>query len=174
MQDPTIEQRDALRYVAVSRRGDSIDGFPAAVDGGYPELFGWLDKQRLAPVAAPFIRYVVFDPDGAFEIELGVPVADAAEGSDGVHVGLLPAGRYVTYVHVGAYRATTEHWAGRDLVAAQQHVHRWIAAQRLAVDERPSERGPILGASVEHYRVGPPLERDPEKWETELAIRLRD
>lgn len=39
----------------------------------------------------------------------------------------------------------------------------------VAAPVRPSERGSSLPCCVEHYRVGPPMERDWTKWETELA-----
>jgi hypothetical protein len=41
------------------------------VDQAFPELFGWLAEQAVAPAGPPFIRYLVIDMAAEFQIELG-------------------------------------------------------------------------------------------------------
>ncbi|HEY7263566.1 MAG TPA: hypothetical protein VH589_19020 [Trebonia sp.] len=41
-----------------------MDGIDGAVDQAFPELFGWLAGQGIAPGAAPFIRYPDAQPGG--------------------------------------------------------------------------------------------------------------
>jgi hypothetical protein len=96
---------------------------------------------------------------------VAAPVANGApEGDDLVQAGTLPAGRYVTALHTGPYR----HDKVPDLGDAQAALRTWTE-QRGIVTGRPSERGSSLACCVEHYRVGPPMEQDWTKWETELA-----
>jgi hypothetical protein len=55
-----------------------------------------------------------------------------------------------------------------DLGDAQGALRGWIEKEGI-VTSRPSERGSSLRCCVEHYKVGPPMEQDWTKWETELA-----
>lgn len=169
---PRVVQRGAQPYVAIRRRG-AAGGFAAAVDGGFPELFGWLAEQGVEPTGPPFVRYVVFDPAGAFEIDLGVTVADEVGGDARMRVDSLPAGDYLTYVHRGAHRATTAAWRGRDLAAAHAAVAAHAAREGIEFDGWPTDRGRALRASIERYLVGPPAAADPATWETELAVLIR-
>lgn len=169
---PRVEQRGSQPYVAIRRSG-TAEGFASAVDGAFPELFGWLAEQGIDPTGPPFIRYVVFEPGGAFEIDLGAPVADEVGGDARVRVDSLPAGDYVTYLHRGAYRATTDQWHGRDLAAAHALVQSWATAEGLEWDGWQTDRGPAHRARIERYLVGPVEAADPAQWETELAFLIR-
>jgi hypothetical protein len=52
---PQIQQRAAQDYAAIPVRV-TMDSLPAAVDEGFPELFGWLERHAVAPTGPPFIR----------------------------------------------------------------------------------------------------------------------
>jgi RNA polymerase sigma-70 factor (ECF subfamily) len=164
MIEPKIEQRDALPYLAI--RSEVTDGIPAVVDTAFPQLFAWLGQNGLEPAGPPFMRYLEVDHQGEpLEIEVGAPVADRAPEDDGqVRAGTLPAGRYVTALHTGPYRSEQV----PDLGDAQAALRAWIEEEGITTS-RPSERGATLPACVEHYRIGPPIEQDWTKWETELA-----
>jgi effector-binding domain-containing protein len=165
MTEPQIQQRDALPYLAI--RSEVPNGIPAVVDRTFPQLFAWLGQHGIEPAGPPFIRYLEVDHDGEpLEIEVAAPVADEAEPDENapVRAGTLPAGRYATLLHTGPYR----HDDVPDLGDAQAALRSWTEQQGI-VTGRPSERGSSLAACVEHYRVGPPLEADWTKWETELA-----
>jgi effector-binding domain-containing protein len=164
MTEPQIEQRVALPYLAI--RCDVTNGIRAAVDRSFPQLFAWLGQRGVEPAGPPFIRFREVDHDGeALEIEVAAPVAKGApEGDDTVRARTLPAGRYVTALHTGPYR----HDDVPDLGDAQAALRAWMDEEGI-VTSRPSERGFSLPCCVEHYRIGPPLEKDWTKWETELA-----
>ena len=70
----------------------------------------------------------------------------------------------MTALHTGPYRSEEV----PDLGDAQAALRAWIDEEGI-LTSRPSERGSSLAACVEHYRVGPPMEADWTKWETELA-----
>jgi effector-binding domain-containing protein len=164
MTEPQIQQRDALPYLAI--RSEVTNGIPAVVDRTFPQLFAWLGEHGIEPAGPPFIRYLEVDHQGEpREIEVAAPVANDGQQGDGtVRADTLPAGRYATLIHTGPYR----HDDVPDLVDAQAAMRAWIEEEGIATG-RPSDRGMTLAASVEHYRIGPPIEQDWTKWETELA-----
>jgi effector-binding domain-containing protein len=164
MTEPKLEQRDALPYLAI--RSEVTNGIPAVVDTAFPQLFSWLGQHGIEPAGPPFIRYLEVDHQGEpLEIEVAAPIANGAqEGDDTVRADTLPAGRYVTALHTGPYRSEQV----PDLVDAQAALRTWTEQEGIATG-RPSARGVTLAACVEHYRIGPPMEQDWTKWETELA-----
>jgi effector-binding domain-containing protein len=164
MSEPQIQQRDELPYLAI--RSEVTNGIPAVVDRTFPQLFAWLGQNGVEPAGPPFIRYLEVAQDGEpLEIEVAAPVAiGAPEGDSQVRAGTLPAGSYVTALHTGPYRSEQV----PDLGDAQAALRAWIDEEGI-VASRPSERGSSLPCAVEHYRIGPPMEADWTKWETELA-----
>ncbi|GHO42055.1 hypothetical protein [Ktedonospora formicarum] len=50
----------------------------------------------------------------------------------------------------------------------------WGAEHGVAWDSRQTEQGGAFGARLESYIKGPENESDPDKWETEVAIRVAD
>jgi effector-binding domain-containing protein len=164
MTEPLIQQREALPYLAI--RSEVTNGVPAVADTAFPQLFAWLGQHGIEPAGPPFIRYLEVDRDGKpLEIEVAVPVAGGVPEGDGqVRADTLPAGRYVTALHKGPYRSEQV----PDLGDAQAALKSWTE-QEGVVTGRPSERGSSLAAAVEHFRIGPPMEQDWTKWETELA-----
>jgi DNA gyrase inhibitor GyrI len=165
MTEPQIQQRDALPYLAI--RCQVSDGVPAVVDRAFPQLFAWLGEHGVTPSGPPLIRYREVDHDAEpLEIEVAAPVANGNEpDEDGpVRAGVLPAGSYVTLLHTGPYRSDDV----PDLGDAQAALRSWLEREGI-VTSRPSERGSSLPCCVEHYRIGPPIEQDWTKWETELA-----
>lgn len=85
-------------------------------------------------------------------------------GNGRVRADVLPAGRYVTLLHVGPYSSTTV----PDLGAARAALEEW-ATKHGIVYSRQTDRGSALPGCVDHYRIGPAEEPDHSKWETELA-----
>jgi effector-binding domain-containing protein len=164
MTEPQIQQRDALPYLAI--RSEVTNGVPAVVDRAFPQLFAWLGEHGIEPAGPPFIRYLEVDNEGEpLEIESAAPVANGAQqGDDTVQAATLPAGRYATLIHRGPYH----HADVPDLVDAQASLKSWTEQEGILTGH-PSERGTSLVACIEHYRVGPPMEEDWTKWETELA-----
>jgi hypothetical protein len=164
--EPRIEQRAALPYLAIWRH--VRDGVPAAVDDAFPELFSWLGARGIAPAGPPFIRVHEVDRDGEpLELEVAVPAPSDAPADERVRRDSLPAGRYVTKLHVGPYRSETE----LDLGDARTGVIEWMDEQSIAFD-RTTERGRALACAVDHLRVSPGTEADYTKWETEIAYLI--
>jgi effector-binding domain-containing protein len=168
MTQPAIQQRPAQPYLGIA--GRITDGVPAFVDRAFPELYAWLGEHGVEPAGAPFIRYRELDSGGEpLELEVGAPVDGKAEGDERVRAGALPAGRYLTLLHVGPYRHETQ----PDLATARERLVGW-AAQQGIVYSRESDRGSMLPCCVEHYILGPVEEPDFTKWQTEFAYLILD
>lgn len=153
---PQIEHRDAQPYAGIPVNV-SMQGLAGAVDHAFPELFGWLAERSLTPAGAPFIRYLKVDMGSELEIELGVPVATEPTGDERVRAGVLPAGRYITLLHVGPYDG---------LVQANAALQQWAQERGISwqMDDDSRWRG-----RVERYLTDPAQQPDPSEWETELA-----
>jgi hypothetical protein len=163
--EPQIQQRAEQPYVAIPARVTTEAEFRQAADSGFPELFGWLKEHGIEPTGPLFIRYLLVDEGGQpLEIELAVPCAEGVSGGGRVQAGVLPAGRYVTLLHIGPYRSET----APDLAAARTALEAW-ARERGIVYSSQTDRGSALPGCVEHYLTGPVEEPDHSKWQTELA-----
>jgi hypothetical protein len=58
--EPQIQERAAQYYAAIPMTV-TMNSLSAAVDEAFPQLFGWLGGQGIAPAGPPFIRYLVID-----------------------------------------------------------------------------------------------------------------
>jgi effector-binding domain-containing protein len=159
--EPRIVERAEQPYVAVS--GLVTMGTVSAAADRIPDLFGWLGTRGIVPAGAPFLKYTVIDMDREMEIEAGVPVTTPVAGAGDVFGATLPGGRYATVTHVGSFDG---------LVAATAGLLAWAERQGLAWDMTPTPAGERWGCRLEVYRTNPAEEPDPDKWETDLVLRL--
>ena len=159
---PKIVERGEQPYVAV-KSVVSMKEIGAAAGKFLGEVFGWAAGRGLAPAGAPFFKYNVIDMERGLEIEFGIPTAKPVTGDDRVLAGVLPAGRYASLVYRGPYEQL------RDASAA---LLDWIKEQGLKMDVTESAEGDRFGCRLEIYLTDPAVEKDPQKWETEVAIKL--
>ena len=127
-----------------------------AQDERLGELWGLMQARGLAPSGPPFVRYHTFD-ETETDVELGVPVNEAATGEGRVEAGALPGGAAIATWHLGAQDRLGE---------AYQRLNAWL-------EEHNSEAG---GPPWEVYWwIDPSQEPDPSawpapaEWRTELA-----
>ena len=160
---PAVVERAATPYVGV-RRTVTMDTIDQAADR-IPDLLGWLADRGVAPAGAPFLRYLVIDMERELLVEAGVPVSAPMDGDGEVLGGVLPAGRYVVAVVVGAPDV---------LVGATGQLLRWAAERDLVWDVSSGPAGDTWGCRLETYLTNPLEEPDVTSWRTELALRLRD
>ena len=160
---PQIEERAALHYAGI-RMTVTMDGISGAVDEAFPELFGWLAGQGIAPGGAPFIRYLVIDMAAGLQLDLGVPVDAPVTASGRVQPGVLPAGRYAVLRHTGPYDG---------LIASNAALQRWAHSRGIEFDTWDTPDGSAWRARAEHYLTDPSKEPDPAKWEVDVAYLTR-
>ena len=164
---PLLESRERQPYMGIRLRANGEAEFRHAADTGFPELFGWLGEQGIAPAGAPMIRYRALDADGfPTDFDIGAPVARAVEGNGRIGPGELPAGDYAVLVHVGPYR----HEDVPDLRAARERLVAWAEAEGLELAREESGGAVTFAACVESYLTDASREPDWTKWETELAF----
>jgi effector-binding domain-containing protein len=142
-----------------------LEEFPKAIDEGFGAGLAWLEKQGLKPAGAPFIRYHVIDMSTKLDVEMGWPVATAVSGNGRVAAGVIPAGRYATLLYTGPYDGLME--ANRVLIE-------WAKEKGIVWDRWDDPQGDAFRSRIEHYFTDPAAEPDPQKWETEVAIKLAD
>jgi effector-binding domain-containing protein len=157
---PVLTERPEQPYVAI--RGTVTMTEIAAIADRLPDVFGWLAEHDAAPVGAPFFRYLVIDMGRRLEIEVGVPVAAALEGSGDVVAGVLPAGRYATVRHRGH---------PDELVAVTGELLAWAQAEGLTWDMTTGEDGEHWACRLEVYNTDPRVEPDLNNWVTDLAFK---
>jgi hypothetical protein len=163
---PLVERREAQPYAGIHRTAGDEAAFRAAADAGFPELFRWLGERGIEPTGPPFIRYLVVDGEGQpREFELGAPVTEPTESASGVTAAELPAGLYVTVLHVGPY----SHDTVADLGDARAALLEWANREGIALDRWELERGTAFRGCVESYLTGAVEEADWSKWRTEIA-----
>jgi effector-binding domain-containing protein len=158
---PRIVERPEQPYMAIG--GQVTMHTIGAIADRLPEVFVWLADHDLEPTGAPFFKYNLIDMQRHLEVEVGVPVAAAAEGDGEVHAGVLPAGRYATLTHVGH---------PDELAGATAALRDWAAQQGLRWDMTETAHGQRWRCRLEIYHTDPADEPDMRKWQTELAFRL--
>jgi effector-binding domain-containing protein len=157
--EPQIQERAAQDYAGI-RMTVPMDGISGAVDEAFPELFGWLAGQGIAPAGPPFIRYLVIDMAAELQLELAVPVGAPVAGSGRIEPGVLPAGRYAVLRHTGPYDG---------LVASNAALQQWAREHGVEFDTWDTAEGSAWRARAEHYLTDPSKEPDPAKWEVDVA-----
>ena len=164
-QEPKIEERAAQHYAGIQATVP-MGGISAAVDGAFPELFGWLAGTGTAPAGPPFIRFLVIDMEALLQLELGVPVAAPVTGTERIRPGVLPAGRYLVLRHTGPYD-------GPDgLIPANAALQQWAQDHGLEFDMKDTPEGGAWASRFEQYITDPSAEPDPARWETDVAYLL--
>jgi len=165
--EPKVEQRSEQHYVAIRTQVTPRGLGKSLVSRLFSEVRVWLEKQDITPTDAPFIRYLVIDMSTEFDLELGWPVASPLSGTERIRAGILPAGRYASLVSIGPYK-------GKALMKANGALIDWGFEHGVVWDSQQTERGEAFGARLESYIKGPENEPDPDKWKTEVAIRMVD
>lgn len=160
---PQIETRAEQPYAAIAARVTMAE--IATVADRLSEVFAWLGAHGAQPAGPPFFKYDEIDMARELLIEGGVPVASPVQGDETVVAGVLPAGRYVTLMHVGHPKS---------LEQATAKLLAWAREQGLRWDMAPGEQGEVWGSRLEFYLTDPSDEPDMDKWVTQLAFRLAD
>jgi len=167
MSEPQISLREARPYLGI--RAPVTHGIRDFADSAFPELFGWLFQNGVTPAGPPFLRYHEVDRVGEpLDAEAGVPVERRPAGNGRVRADALPAGRYLTALHVGPYRSD----AMPDLSDARAELVAWAQDNGIVYGSE-TERGLRFPCALEQFLVGPADDPDFTKWQTEFAYLIR-
>lgn len=130
------------------------------------ELFGWLGKKGVQPSGAPFYRYfVIGDTNEKFKLEVGVPIVRPMFGDDRVITGVIPAGKYVTLVHIGQPDRISDSFTA---------LEKWATEHEVEWDKQMEGNEEVWGGRFEYYLTDPAVEPDEGKWSIEIAYKIKE
>jgi effector-binding domain-containing protein len=125
-----IERRDAALVVS-KRLPVRLSEIGGVIGRAFGEVYGHLGTRGIASDGPPFVVYhgtpVADDP---FDMEICAPVARTTDPPAGWQMQELPAGTFVTLLHVGPYDT---------IGAAYDSLTAWIGAHDLAIAGPPRE-----------------------------------
>lgn len=157
---PTVVSRKAQPYAAI-RQATKIP-FQTVVSKTVPKVDKWLGKRHIEP--GPMIIKYDFIRMPELTVQLGFLIDGAVEGDETVTVSVLPAGKYATLTYWGHYRNL------RDVTAM---LIGWARGRGIAWDAEEAPQGDTFVSRFEVYPNGPADEPDPDKWETQIFIKVR-
>jgi effector-binding domain-containing protein len=155
---PEIVTRPDQPFAAI-RISLERDEIPSKAPPLIGEVAGWL-----AARGAPFFSYLEMPEDGPMVMEVGFPTSTLLGGDGRVRTGTIPAGRFATLIHTGPYDGLYE---------ANVALGQWLEKQGVAHPMPEDAPGDYDAALLEIYATDPADEPDPQKWQTEVAFRLR-
>lgn len=156
--EPRIENRNEVEYVAI-RAVCPMSKLPEVLPKAWKDVSDWLKKKNLSPSGPPILRYLAIDMPNRLDVHVGWPVSKAIKGDGHVMAGTLPAGRYVVLNHVGPYSG---------MVKANSDLQAWAKSRGIKWEMHGKKMDKWTGR-VERYLKDPGNEKDPRKYETEIA-----
>jgi len=160
--EPKLEHRDVQPYAAI-RKQVTMREIGTVLPPLIGEVFGFLQRQGVAPAGAPFFRFLIVDMERQLDMEVGWPVASAVSGDGRISAGVLPAGRYAVLVHTGH---------PDELIDVTAALLAWGEANGIVW--QMSDDGKTWAARLESYLTNPAEEPDMNTWRTELAFLVAD
>ena len=131
-----------------------------------PEVLSVLRDSRSTPAGPLLYRYLVAtDVDSPFSVEVGFPTARFIPCEGSAHPGTIPAGRYATYRHLGH---------PDNLRNSFDLLEHWIDQSGEQPDTEIVNDERRWAGRFEFYLTNPEDQPDPNKWEIELAWKLKD
>lgn len=131
----------------------SMQDLPNIMGDLFGEVFGYITQNGVQSPGMPFSRYHSMDGESV-DMECGLPVASAIDGTDRIRAGELPGGSTATVVHNGPYEGLPQTWSA---------LFEWVGAQGL----KPA------GAPWEVYLTDPGAEPDQSKWRTQIFFSVQ-
>ena len=137
-----VEERGPQPILSI-RRNVEIVRLTEAQGERLQELWTFAHRHGVQPAGPPFVRYHTFG-ETETDLEVGVPVAEAASGDGQIVAGALPGGGAVTTWHLGSHDGLGEAYArlgawleehGSTADGAAWEVYWWID---LSVEPNPS------------------------------------
>lgn len=158
---PGIVKRRATPYVAIAR--EAVIPFGKAISKSMPKVGKWLADEGIEHGPAIFRYTRIKMPELGMEFGFLLPKKHAGAGE--IAAGVLPAGPYATLTHWGHYR---------HLMEATATLIGWARLKGLKWDSEEGPDGEHFASRFELYPNGPVDEPDPNKWETQIFIKIRE
>jgi len=159
--EPKIEHRDSQPYVAIVRNVN-MQEIPNVLPPLIPEIFAWIEKNKVEADGPPFFHYRKMDGGSMIESEVGVPVKKPVQGDEKVKAGAFSEGDYATVTYYGPYS---------NLRSIHQKLEEWISKNGYEHKVETENNGVQRGSRIEFY-PSPPDETDTNKLRTDIAVLL--
>ena len=127
--------RPMQHTLAISREVTGPEDLPGLIGGGFQKLGDYLDSLGELMTDNPYVAYSGEDGPG-FSVEVGFTVLGQFPDKGEIKAGVIPAGRVVSCMYLGAYEEVT---------AVYQEMTAWAAAGGLGG----------CGIVYEYYYNGP-------------------
>lgn len=161
---PEISERPEQPY-AYMNFTVRMDQMQMPAEEGFPALFAFLAEQGLTQTGPAFYNYRRIDMANTLDVEAGVPVQRAGEGTKNIHFGTLPAGRFAGLT-----------WVGHpdQLEPATAVLIGWVRFMQHDFDMEEGPDGDHFACRMEIYETDPDEEPDMDNWVIHLAFKLRE
>lgn len=131
-----------------------IDQLPGFFPGAYGEIYGAIQKSGLQATEPPCAFYYSMDEaNKTTDVAAAAPVKGVVPDLPGLERVVLPASKVVTTTHYGPYEKMAEAYG-----AIQQYLVDHGLKQELVIEE---------------YFSDPQVEKDPEKWKTNIHFLVK-
>ncbi|HWA19716.1 MAG TPA: GyrI-like domain-containing protein [Devosia sp.] len=158
---PTIVKRQKQAYAAI--RQDVKIPFQSAISKALPKVEKWLAK-RGEEHGPMLIKYdLIKMPE--LTVEMGFVLDGPIKGDETVAAEVLPAGKYATLTYWGHYK---------NLRSVTGILINWARDNDIAWDAEETRAGESFVSRFELYPNGPQDEPDPDKWETQIFIKVKN
>jgi effector-binding domain-containing protein len=158
---PKLVDRTETHYAAVS--AEVRMPFGEAIGPAMGAAAGYLEGAGVKGFGPAVFKYNVIDMP-RLEVEMGFVTPSAVAGNAEVKPGVLPAGKYATLTYFGHYD---------NLESVTAVLIGWAKQKGIEWDSTSGPDGERFVSRVEIYPNGPDDEPDPQKWETQIFIKVR-
>jgi effector-binding domain-containing protein len=162
--EPRIESRREQHYVAI-RMAVPIP-FGKYLQPAWNEVYDWMKNKDVKPSGPAIIRYLTTDMSKKLDIDVGFTIDKAVTGDDRITSDLLPAGRYVTLLYTGPYK-------GKGIYKATVSLLDWASENKIVWNTTRKNGVEWWNGRTEFYFSDPETEKDPKKFQTELAFLIK-
>ncbi len=129
------------------------------------EVSTFLTEKGFEGVGPAFFRYNQIDQDGQMQMEFGYLTSKSYAGDGPIRSGILPAGRFASVTWFGPTDRLS------DVTAI---LIGWAKETGVVWDRQPTHAGDQFAGRLEVYHTNSKNEPDPDKWRTELAIKIKE
>lgn len=150
---PKIKFKEEQYYAAIAKkllRKDIPEELPPLI----PKITSWLKNKAIKPTGPPLFHYLQMEGED-LEVEVGIPVPGNIDGDENIRIGKFPAGTYAEATHMGNYS---------ELYKFHEQLQKWQMEKGIET----------IGNCIEYYPTDPTLEPDPQKWQTDVVIRVKE
>lgn len=162
--EPRIERRKKQHYAA--RRLAVPIPFAKYLQPAWKEVYGWLNEKGVKPSGPAIIRYLTTDMSKELDIDVGFLVDKAVKGDERIIADALPSGRYATLLYTGPYR-------GKGIYRATVALLEWARENKIKWGTSKEKGVEWWNGRAEFYFSDPAVDKDPSKYETELAFLVK-